>query len=61
MTHAQQPNAKVPEEWKDAILHARMELGGEVLLASDVPADRFAQLRDRFGTSWMLMHERQQG
>ncbi len=103
MTHAQQPNAQgVPPEWKDAILHARIELGGTELLGADVPPDRFqpmrsayvsltvdstgeaeriyallsegaeifmpmqetffasrfAMLRDRFGTSWMLLHDR---
>ena len=102
-THGEQPNAgAVPPEWKDAVLHARLELGGTTLLGADVPperfqpmrsaylslmlssndeaeriyallsadgeifmpmaetffAHRFAMLRDRFGTSWMLLHER---
>jgi PhnB protein len=103
MTHGQQPNAnQVPPEQKNAILHARINIGDAELLASDVPperfqpmrsaylslsadsveeaeriynllrdggeifmpmeetffATRFAILRDRFGTSWMITHER---
>lgn len=103
MTHSEQPDASsVAPEWRDAVLHARMEIGGTSLLAADVPpdhfqpmrsayltlmlesaeeadrihalladggqifmpmqetffADRFVMLRDRFGTSWMLLHER---
>ena len=27
----------VPEEWLDKILHARLEVGGQVLMASDAP------------------------
>ena len=102
-THGEQPEASsVPPEWKQAVLHARLELGGTVVLGADVPPDRFlpmrsayltlmlasvdeaersyallseggeifmpmaetffahrfAMLRDRFGTSWMLLHER---
>jgi PhnB protein len=103
VTHGEGPNqASVPAGWKDAILHARIDIGGTELLAADVPPDRFqpmrsaylslsldsneeaervyallsdrgqifmpmeetffafrfAMLRDRFGTSWMLLHER---
>jgi PhnB protein len=102
-THGEQPNAdKVPPEWRNAVLHARVELGDTVVLGADIPPDRFqpmrsayltllldgvdeaeriyallsqggeifmpmeetffasrfAMLRDRFGTSWMLLHER---
>ncbi len=102
-THGEQPQSnEVPLDWKNAVLHARMELGETVLLAADIPPDRFqpmrsaylsllvdstdeaeriyallsqggqifmpmeetffahrfAMLRDRFGTSWMLLHER---
>ena len=100
MTHGQGPNAaKLPAEQRDAILHARLELGGTVVMGADIPnsepmrsayltltadsekeaerlyallsdggqifmkmektffANRFAMLRDRFGTSWMLLHE----
>src|SRR6266516_4533420 len=99
-TFKQQPDpASVPENWKDAILHARIEIGDTVLMGADIPnaepmrsayltlrvdsakdaerlyallgeggqifmkmertffANRFAMLRDRFGTSWMLLNE----
>jgi PhnB protein len=102
MRHDQQPNqANVPADWKQAILHARIEIGKTVLMGADIPsaepmrsayltlsvdsdaeaerlyallsdggqifmkmeqtffASRFAMLRDRFGTSWMLLHEPQ--
>ncbi|MBZ5556163.1 MAG: VOC family protein [Acidobacteriia bacterium] len=103
MRHGEAPNqSEVPPAWKDAVLHARMNLGGTELLGADVPPDRFqpmrsayltltldsdqdaervyallsdngqifmpmqetffasrfAMLRDKFGTSWMLLHER---
>jgi PhnB protein len=103
MTHGEQPNAAdVPPDWKNAILHARMTLGGTELLAADIPPDRFqpmrsaylslaldsieeaervykllsdggeifmpmeetffafrfAMLRDKFGTSWLLLNPR---
>ena len=99
LTHEQQPNPQVPENWKKKILHARLEVGDAVLLGADIPgaeamrsayvtltaddvqeaerlyklladqgqvfmkmeetffASRFAMLRDRFGTSWMLLAE----
>jgi PhnB protein len=102
-THGQQPNAAdVPADRKNTILHARIDIGGTVLMGADVPptrfqpmrsaylsltvdsseeaeriyallseggeifmrmeetffAFRFAMLRDRFGTSWMILHER---
>jgi len=101
-THGEVPDpSKVPPEWSNAVLHARIELGGTVVLAADIPperfqpirsaylsllvdsvdeaeriysllseggqifmpmqetffARRFAMLRDRFGTSWMLLYE----
>ena len=100
--HGDQPNqAQVPANWKNAILHARVEIGDTILMGADIPsaepmrssyltltldsaaeaehlyallseggqifmkmeetffATRFAMLRDRFGTSWMLLHEHQ--
>ena len=100
MTHQQQPDtANVPQDWKNAILHARVEFGDTLLMGADIPnaepmrsayltlrvdsakeaerlyallsaggqvfmkmektffASRFAMLRDKFGTSWMLLHE----
>lgn len=103
MTHGQQPDpSKVSPEWKDAVLHARIDIGETSLLGADIPPEtfqpmrsaylsllvssseeaeriyallsdggqifmpiaetffafRFAMLRDRFGTSWMILHER---
>lgn len=100
MTHAEAPGSRVPPDWADKVIHARLELGGTVVRGADIPqaepmrsayltlrldsadeaervyallsnggqvfmkmeetffASRFAMLRDRFGTSWMLLHER---
>lgn len=97
--HGEQPNPALPDGWKDKVLHARIEIGGTVLMGADVAgaepmrsayltlsldseedaervyalladggevfmkmektpfANRFAMLRDRFGTSWMLLHQ----
>src|SRR2546422_7761573 len=38
MTHGQGPNAgKVPDEQKNTILHARLELGNTVVMGADIP------------------------
>jgi PhnB protein len=101
MTHGQAPDqSKVRPELKDAVLHARISVGGTELFGADIPtaqpmrsaylslnvdsdgeaerifsaladggevfmamqetffATRFAQLRDRFGINWMIIHER---
>ena len=97
--HAEQPNPNVPADWKEKVLHARIEIGTTVLMGADIPqsepmrsayltlsfdreadaerayavlsdggeifmkmektpfANRFAMLRDKFGTSWMLLHQ----
>ena len=97
--HGGQPNPNIPAEWHDKVLHARIEIGGTVLMGADIPqaesmrsayltltleaeaeaervyallteggevfmklartpfANRFAMLRDRFGASWMLLHQ----
>jgi PhnB protein len=106
MKHGDMPDpSKVLPEMKDAVLYAQITIGDTVIMASDVPADRFkpmrsvylclavasdedaerifalladggevfmpmqetffasrfAQLRDKFGTSWMIIHERPMG
>ena len=40
-------------------LYALLKEGGEVFMKMDKTpfANRFAMLRDRFGTSWMLLHQ----
>ena len=92
----------IPRGLENGVLHARFELGGTVVMASDGPAElvqpmrsaylslsvessaeaeriyeslkeggevfmpleetffahRFAQLRDKFGVNWMILHER---
>lgn len=95
--HATAPNPNTPPDWREKILHARLEIGGTTLMGADIPnaepmrssyltltfddeqeaertyalladggeifmklgttpfANRFAMLRDRFGTSWMLL------
>lgn len=35
--HGEQPNPNVPAEWKDKVLHARIEIGGTVLMGADIP------------------------
>ena len=38
MTHGENPGpSQVPPEWKNAVLHARMNLGGTELLGADIP------------------------
>lgn len=101
MKHSEAPpNPNIPKNWKNAVLHARMEIGNTLLMGADIPgaepmrsayltlrfdtaaeaervynilceggeifmkmeetffASRFAMLRDRFGTSWMLLCEK---
>jgi len=103
MTHGQAPDqSRVAPELKNAVLHARITIGGTELMGADIPsaqamrsaylslgvdsdaeaerifaalsdggevfmpmqetffATRFAQLRDRFGINWMILHERRQ-
>jgi PhnB protein len=97
--HGVMPNPSLPADWKDKVLHARVVIGGTVVMGADIPnaepmrsayltltldsedeaerlyallteggevfmkmaktpwANRFAMLRDKFGTSWMLLHE----
>src|SRR3954469_26336 len=103
MKHGDNPGeSRVPAEWNDAVLHARISIGGTELFGADIPgnqpmrsaylslsttstkeaeriysllskdgeifmpmeetffAERFAMLRDKFGTSWMILHPKQQ-
>ena len=102
-THGDMPGgSQAGPEWAGKVLHARIDLGGTILMGADVPPDRFqpirsaylslsldsneeceriyallseggqifmkmeetffahrfAMLRDRFGTSWMLIYEK---
>src|SRR5262249_16812699 len=39
MTHAQAPDqSRVNPAWKDAVLHARISIGGTDLMAADIPS-----------------------
>src|SRR6478672_9404454 len=52
-TH-QQPPPNFPKEWKNPILHARMEIGNTVLMGADVPNAepmRSAYLTIRLGSA----------
>jgi PhnB protein len=99
MTQGQAPGSAVQPGSEKNILHARIEIGGAVVMGADIPnaepmrsayltlrlgsdeeaeniyailskdgqvfmkmeqtffASKFAMLRDKFGTSWMLLHE----
>ena len=35
--HSEQPNPNIPADWKDRVLHARIEIGGIVLMGADIP------------------------
>src|SRR3984893_1505370 len=38
MTHGQAPDqSRINPEWKDAVLHARVSLGGTELMGADIP------------------------
>ncbi len=40
--HADSPMAdQVPAEWREKIIHARMTIGGKMLMGSDAPPDRY--------------------
>ena len=44
MTHESAPESMpLPPEWKKKIMHARMSIGGEVLMASDAPPGHYHQ------------------
>ena len=41
MTHEGTPAAEhVPTEWRSKIIHARLNLGGQLLMAGDAPPDQ---------------------
>jgi PhnB protein len=44
MTHESAPESMpIPPEWKKKIMHARLSIDGEVIMASDAPPGRFHQ------------------
>jgi len=51
MRHGEGPNAReTPPELKNAVLHARLELGGTYILGADVPPTRFQPMRSAYLT-----------
>lgn len=50
---------RVDDEAEAERIYALLADGGQIFMkmAKTPFANRFAQLRDRFGTSWMLLHE----
>jgi len=50
-THGEQPEAsKVRPDWKDAVLHARLDVGGTTIMGADIPPDRFQPMRSAYLT-----------
>lgn len=50
-THGENPAAaNVPPNWKNAVLHARIEIGGTTVLGADIPPDRFKPMRSAYLT-----------
>src|SRR6188768_370035 len=35
--HGDQPNPGIPDDWKDKVLHAQIEIGSAVLMGADIP------------------------
>jgi len=49
MPHAQMPDSSsVNPEWKDKILHARIELGGTAIYGADIPSPPFEPIRSAY-------------
>jgi PhnB protein len=46
LTHADSPMAdQVPAEWRNSIMHARLAVGGQVLMGSDMPPQHYKELQ----------------
>jgi PhnB protein len=49
MKHGEQPGGNQgPPGWENAVLHARLNLGGTELLGADIPPDRFQPIRSAY-------------
>lgn len=49
MTHADSPiAAQVPPSWGDRVMHARLVVGDQLLLASDAPPDQYVKPRGMY-------------
>lgn len=50
-THGELPeSSNIRPEWKDKVLHARMELGDSILMGADIPLDVFKPMRSAYLT-----------
>jgi len=48
-THGEQPDtSQVPPDWHDAVLHARIDIGGTTVFGADIPPDRFQPIRSAY-------------
>src|SRR5699024_4052407 len=55
MTHGQGPAAGgLPEERRNEVLHARLDLGETTILGADVPADVYQPMRSAYLT--LMLH-----
>jgi PhnB protein len=46
MTYGDSPNPEqTPSEWRNKVMHARLVVGDQVLMASDAPPDRYAPMK----------------
>jgi PhnB protein len=51
MRHGENPApANIPPDWKNAVLHARISIGGTEVLGADIPPDRFQPMRSAYLT-----------
>ena len=51
MRHGDAPGpSQTAPDWKNKVLHARMNLGGTELLGADIPPDRFQPMRSAYLT-----------
>jgi PhnB protein len=48
MKQSESPGTSRNSEGEDPVLHARMELGGTVLIGNDVPSDRLQPMRSAY-------------
>jgi PhnB protein len=37
LRHKNQPNPNLPADWGEKVLHARIEIGGTVIMGADIP------------------------
>ncbi len=51
MTHGDSPaKDRVPPDWRDKIIHARLEIGGQALMGMDAPPSHYARPQGMFVT-----------